>query len=104
MSNITILLLIFKLLPYWLIYVFHQSLLLVSDLLFGITAKLLHINHKTVNMKRFNYLGICLLVMIMTLSSCEVIGDIFQAGMAVGIIVVIAVVALIIWLVTRFRR
>jgi len=55
-------------------------------------------------MKRFNYLAIFLLVMVMTLSSCEVIGDIFQAGLAVGIIVVVAVVGLIIWLVSRFRK
>jgi hypothetical protein len=55
-------------------------------------------------MKRFNYLMIFLLVMVMTLSSCEVIGDIFQAGLAVGIIVVVAVVGLIIWLVSRFRK
>ncbi len=55
-------------------------------------------------MKRFNYLMIFLLAMVMTLSSCEAIGDIFQAGMAVGIIVIIAVVGLIIWLVSRFRK
>ena len=53
-------------------------------------------------MKRFSYLWI--LAFAVTLTSCEVIGDIFQAGMAVGIIVVIAVVGLIIWLVSRFRR
>ena len=45
-----------------------------------------------------------LLVLVCTLSSCELIGDIFQAGMAVGIFVVIAIVALLIWLISRFRR
>jgi heme/copper-type cytochrome/quinol oxidase subunit 4 len=55
-------------------------------------------------MKRFNYLVIFLLAMVMTLSSCELVGDIFQAGMAVGIIVIIAVVGLVIWLISRFRR
>jgi hypothetical protein len=55
-------------------------------------------------MKRLNYSWIVLLLLSMTVSSCEVIGDIFQAGMAVGIIVVVAIVALLIWLVSRFRR
>lgn len=55
-------------------------------------------------MKQYSYLGLCLLVMVMTLSSCELIGDIFQAGMFVGVLVVVAIVALIIWLVSRFRR
>jgi hypothetical protein len=45
-----------------------------------------------------------LIVMVVTLSSCELIGDIFQAGMAVGIFVVVAIVALLIWLISRFRR
>jgi len=44
------------------------------------------------------------LMIMMTLSSCEAIGDIFSAGFYLGIFVVIAVIALIIWLVSRFRR
>ncbi len=43
-------------------------------------------------------------LLIGTLTSCEVIGDIFQAGMAVGIFIVIAVVVLIIWLISKFRK
>jgi hypothetical protein len=35
------------------------------------------------------------------LSSCEIIGDIFEAGVWVGIIVVVGVIALIIWLIAR---
>ena len=34
-----------------------------------------------------------------TLSSCEVIGDIFKAGVWVGILLVVLVVGVIIWLV-----
>ena len=45
-----------------------------------------------------------LLVAALTLSGCEVIGDIFQAGMAVGILLVIAAVALIAFLVAQVRR
>jgi hypothetical protein len=40
----------------------------------------------------------------LTLGACEVIGDIFQAGMAVGVFIVIAVVALVIFLVSKVRR
>jgi hypothetical protein len=38
------------------------------------------------------------------LSGCELVGDIFQAGMAVGVFIVIAVVAVIIFLVSKMRR
>ncbi|MCW4468015.1 hypothetical protein OGH69_03480 [Flavobacterium sp. MFBS3-15] len=52
---------------------------------------------------RIFHLGIFALL-LGTLTSCEVIGDIFQAGMAVGIFIVIAVVVLIIWLISKFRK
>ena len=39
-----------------------------------------------------------------TLTGCEVIGDIFQAGVAVGIFLVIAAIALIGYLVATVRR
>ncbi|WP_107828225.1 hypothetical protein ABZR88_06515 [Mucilaginibacter yixingensis] len=45
-----------------------------------------------------------LLVAIATMSGCQVIGGIFKAGMAVGIIAVLIVVFLIIWLVSAFRK
>ena len=40
----------------------------------------------------------------MTLSGCELIGDIFQAGMAVGIFLVVAAILLIAYLVNSVRR
>jgi hypothetical protein len=39
-----------------------------------------------------------------TLSGCELAGDIFQAGMAIGVFIVIAVIALVIFLVSKLRR
>jgi len=39
-----------------------------------------------------------------TLPGCELVGDIFQAGMAVGIFLVLAVVALVIFLVAKLGR
>lgn len=41
---------------------------------------------------------------IATMSGCQVIGGIFKAGFAVGIIAVLIVVFLIIWLVSAFRK
>ena len=42
--------------------------------------------------------------MAMFLSSCEAIEGIFKAGVWVGIIVVVGIIALIFWLIGRFRR
>ena len=36
-----------------------------------------------------------------TLTSCEVIGDIFKAGVWSGVIIVVVVLGLIIWLVSK---
>ena len=43
------------------------------------------------------------LVATMSLAACEVIGNIFQAGMAVGVIMVIGAIALIGFLVAKIR-
>jgi hypothetical protein len=52
-------------------------------------------------MKKLNILALGLLVTI--LSGCSVVGGIFKAGAAVGIISVIVVILLIIWLISAFR-
>jgi hypothetical protein len=44
------------------------------------------------------------LALAMSLSSCELIGGIFKAGMWVGILIVVAVVGLVLWLVSKGRR
>jgi hypothetical protein len=44
-----------------------------------------------------------LLLLISFLSSCEVIGGIFKAGVWVGILIVVAIVGLIVWLIGRGR-
>jgi hypothetical protein len=38
------------------------------------------------------------------LSGCELVGDIFQAGMAVGVFIVIVVLAIVAFLVGKVRR
>ncbi|MBL3657368.1 hypothetical protein [Fulvivirga sediminis] len=45
-----------------------------------------------------------LLFLAFLLPGCEVIGGIFKAGFWTGIIVVFLIVAIIIWLVVKFRR
>lgn len=37
-------------------------------------------------------------------AGCDLIGDIFQAGLVVGIIIIVLIVAVIWWLVGKFRR
>ena len=38
------------------------------------------------------------------LGGCELIGDVFQAGMWVGVIIVVAIIALVLWIVGKARR
>ena len=52
-------------------------------------------------MRKLNLLAGVMLVTL--LNSCSVIGGIFKAGAAVGIIAVIVVLLLIVWLISAFR-
>ncbi|MGV3707044.1 MAG: hypothetical protein ACO1NU_16860 [Arcticibacter sp.] len=52
--------------------------------------------------KKITYLSA--LLFISMLSSCELVGDIFKAGAYVGIFMVVAVLILIYWLFSFFRR
>ncbi|HEX6132811.1 MAG TPA: hypothetical protein VFZ24_02435 [Longimicrobiales bacterium] len=45
-----------------------------------------------------------LLPLSLAAAGCELIGDIFQAGFVVGIIIVVLVIAAIAWLFGKFRR
>ncbi len=49
-------------------------------------------------------LAMCLVLLTFSLSSCEVVGDIFKAGAWTGIIGVVLVVLLIWWIIGRVRR
>jgi hypothetical protein len=53
-------------------------------------------------MQRIHYITLALIAGL--LSSCELVGDIFEAGIWTGLIVVALVIALVIWLITKFRR
>ena len=55
-------------------------------------------------MRHLTVIQVAMLSSIMLLlSSCEIVGDIFQAGMWVGIIVVMLVVGLVVWLISKVR-
>ena len=43
-------------------------------------------------------------LLLSTLTGCEAIGDIFKAGMGFGIFIVIAIVVVVIWVISRFRK
>jgi hypothetical protein len=43
-------------------------------------------------------------IVALLLSSCEVVGGIFKAGMGFGIFLVMAVLVLIVYLIVRFSR
>jgi hypothetical protein len=42
-----------------------------------------------------------LLVFAVSLAGCQIVGDIFKAGVWVGVIAVVGVIALVIWLISR---
>ena len=50
-------------------------------------------------MKKMSFAVI--LLMIMSMSSCRLVGDIFKAGVGVGVFLVLAVVALIIFVISK---
>lgn len=55
------------------------------------------------NSNIFSIINFSLLTIILfTFSGCQVIGDIFKAGVWVGIIIVIIVIALLIWIIRKF--
>jgi predicted lysophospholipase L1 biosynthesis ABC-type transport system permease subunit len=49
------------------------------------------------------YLSMVLVLLMFTMSSCEVIGDIFQAGMWTAVIIIAIVILLIMWLIRKLR-
>ena len=54
-------------------------------------------------MKHSWFLFVLLLLSTVCLTGCEVIGDIFKAGVWVGAVLVIFVIGIIVWLVTRSK-
>ncbi len=55
-------------------------------------------------MKKHLFVYTFLFSLITLLSGCEIIGGIFKAGMGVGIFIVVLVIAVIIYFVSRMRK
>lgn len=57
-------------------------------------------------MRPYNYsLTVLLFTVLSTcLSSCEIVGGIFKAGVWTGLILVALVIVIIIWIISRMRR
>jgi len=53
-------------------------------------------------MQRLNF--VILALMMASLSSCELIGDIFKAGVWAGLLLVAAIIAIVIWIISRFMK
>jgi len=49
------------------------------------------------------YLSLMLILLTFTMSSCEAIGDIFEAGMWTAVIIIAIVILLIMWILRKFR-
>ncbi|MDQ7961507.1 MULTISPECIES: hypothetical protein [Flavobacterium] len=45
-----------------------------------------------------------LLLILFTFSSCEVVEGIFNLGVGVGVFIVIAIIALVIFIISRFKK
>ena len=54
-------------------------------------------------MKHSSYLFVLLFLFAVALTGCEVIGGIFKAGVWTGVLLVILVIGIIVWLLTRSK-
>lgn len=52
-------------------------------------------------MKNKSIIGAVASILLLSLSSCEVIGGIFKAGVWVGVLIVVGIIALIVYLISR---
>jgi hypothetical protein len=54
-------------------------------------------------MRESPILSVALVFALMALPACELVGDIFKAGVWVGALLVIGAIALIIWMISKAR-
>lgn len=54
-------------------------------------------------MQKLSTIWIYAIALVMTLSSCEIVGGIFKAGFWTAIILIVLVIILILWLIRRMR-
>ncbi len=51
-----------------------------------------------------NLIALTLILMLLTMTSCEIIGDIFSAGIYTGIFIVVLVAIAVIWIIVKLRN
>ena len=49
-------------------------------------------------------IALSILFMLLTMTSCELVGDIFSAGFYTGLFLVVVVIAIIIFIVVKLKR
>jgi heme/copper-type cytochrome/quinol oxidase subunit 4 len=49
------------------------------------------------------FLSLVFILLMVTMSGCEVIGDIFKAGMWTALIIIIIVIILVLWIIRKLR-
>jgi len=55
-------------------------------------------------MPRTSFLSIAVALALLSLQGCEIVGGIFKAGVWVGIVLVVLVLAGLYWIVAKLRR
>jgi hypothetical protein len=55
-------------------------------------------------MRTTTSLAVLLLALVTTMTSCQVAGGIFKAGMWMGVIIVVLVIVLVLWLLNKMRK
>ncbi len=54
--------------------------------------------------KNITSLTILLLILTTSLTSCETMGDLVEFGVWIGVIIVVAILALVFWIYKKFKR
>ena len=55
-------------------------------------------------MKQSWFLSVVLLFSAVALTGCELVADIFKAGVWVGVLLVLGVIAIVVWVVSKVMR
>lgn len=51
-----------------------------------------------------NLFALCLVLMLVSMTSCELVGDIFSAGFYTGLFLVVLVIAIIIFVIAKMNK
>lgn len=57
--------------------------------------------YKLKDMKKYIIQAFAILLLMVTFTGCSLIGDIFEAGLWVGVIIVVLVIVLIFWMIKK---